>query len=283
MKLTYKDKSGVTRSEEIKEPFRKYKGRDIQYLNRQYSKLTPNVSGRNVSKDKWEEKLQALCTELPGLKKLHGKVTIDLPYHMQKLSISMIELYLKYINHPSVSTVKRIATFTNRVVALCGTEVLNSYFYALSQCMKKDKRYSINMLLKDVPLEAFFYIVFIKHYSILYRQKWGLHLSINKLMPVPINKSVVEGTEIYEANFDIIASKMAKICIMSFADKKVNLDISKDAIECLVSLCNVLISVDENIVKEKIKLNTNDIPCVDVFLRLDKTNLFYTKDNKEEL
>ena len=278
MKLKYKNRSGVEKIEEIKDPFRKYKGLDIQYLNRQYSKLTPNVSGRNISKDKWEEKLQVLFTELPGLKKLHEKVTSDLPYHMQKLSISMAELYLKYINHPSVSIVKRTATFTNRVVALCGTEVLNSYFYAMGQCMKHSKRYSINMFLKDVPLEAFFYIVFIKYYSVLYRQKWGLHLTINKLMPVPINKSVVEGTEIYEVNFDIIASKMAKICIMNFVDRKVNLDISKDTVECLMSLCNDLISVDEDIVKEKINLNTNDIPCVDIFIKLDKTNLFYTRD-----
>lgn len=278
MKLKYKNRSGVEKIEEIKDPFIKYKGLDIQYLNRQYSKLTPNVSGRNISKDKWEEKLQVLCTELPGLKKLHEKVTSDLPYHMQKLSISMAELYLKYIDHPSVSTVKRTATFTNRVVALCGTEVLNSYFYAMGQCMKQSKRYSINMFLKDVPLESFFYIVFIKYYSVLYRQKWGLHLTINKLMPVPINKSVVEGTEIYEVNFDIIASKMAKICIMNFVDKKVNLNISKDTVECLISLCNDLISVDEGIVKEKINLNTNDTPCVDIFVKLDKTNLFYTRD-----
>lgn len=278
MKLKYKDRSGVEKSEEIKDPFRKYKGLDIQYLNRQYSKLAPNVSGRNISKDKWEEKLQVLCTELPGLKKLHEKITRDLPYHMQKLSISMTELYLKYIDHSSVSIAKRTATFTNRIVALCGTEVLDSYFYAMGQCMKQSKKYTVNTFLKDVPLETFFYIVFIKYYGTLYRQKWGLHLSINKIMPVPVHTPLVEGTEIYESNFNIIASKMAKICVMNFNDKKVNLNLSKDTVEHLVSLCDDLINIDENVVKEKIKLNTKDIPCVDIFLKLDKTNLFYTKD-----
>lgn len=281
MELKYKDRSGVEKSEEIKDPFRKYKGLDIQYLNRQYSKLTPNVSGRNISKDKWEEKLQVLCAELPGLKKLHEKITSDLPYHMQKLSISMAELHLKYIDHPSVSTVKRIATFTNRVVALCGTEVLNSYFYAMGQCMKQSKRYTVNMFSRDVPLEVFFYIVFIKHYGTLYRQKWGLYLTINKLMPVPVHVSLVEGTETHESNFDIIASKMAKICVMNFTGNKVKLDLSKALIYHLMSLCDDLINDNEDIVKEKINLNTSSIPCVDIFIKLDKTNLFYTRSEED--
>lgn len=281
MELVYKDKSGVTKTQDIKDPFRKYKGLDIQYLNRQYSKLTPNVSGRNVSKDKWEEKLQVLYTELPGLRKLHKKITERLPYYIQKISVDMSNTYVISTNLKGAADIKKAATFYNRVTALCGSEVLDAYFYAMQQCRKKNKWYSVGMFLTDVPLDIFFYIVFIKHYNIIYRQKWGLYLNVNKLLPVPIDRSIIECTEQYASNFNIIASKMAKICINNFNGKWIKLGLDKAVKRDLVSLCNDLITGDESTIKEKINLNTSNIPCVDIFLKLDKTNLFYTKDEEE--
>lgn len=258
-----------------------YGGFNIQYLNRNYSKLTPNVGGGSVKTEAWNDKFEVLCAEVSGLNDLHKHIAIAIPLSIISIASRMTLTWFKQTGqneHTKETLVNKVNKFYYKLVCTCATKSLDLYFYTLQRYLSRDKRNTVKTFLKFVPPESFFNIVFAKFVSLAFRRQiLQPNAILSKMLPPPVCRGDINPMNMYGIQMNSISHKLSTYILDSFDKenkRKIGVDFSSVTRCELDELTKKIVSDDIDTVNSVILLNTVKVPLTVLFMALDKISIF---------